>query len=445
MYSVTMQATVRIFYQKAPAKRTKGNLIPVKLCITHKGERKFYSLKDKVRNNDWMFISEETISRVMTDNPRGQYKDIRLEYDRIIREAENIINEIPAFSFNLFEGRFFNRAGSWNNVFSAMWTHIQDLLNEGRYGYAESFSSTLRAVKEFHTGKKFSFNPRKNKIETRKEIYLSGKPLNFIDITAGWLKDFELWLRKQDKSRSTIGIYARNIRVLFNLALKEHEVKAEYPFTKYTPKSSQGRKLALTASQISMIANYKTNDPQEQFYRDIFMFSFLGNGMNLSDITRLRYSNIVDGEIWFVREKTKGEKSNEDKLHVPISKNMQAIIDRHGNRTVGHDAYIFPVLKPGWDDKRKYLEIKQLTKMTNKSISQIALAVGIKERITSYVARHSFSTIAKNSGASVEFISECLGHSSVLVTKNYLKSFEKSTREEHSEKIENIIYNKNAI
>jgi site-specific recombinase XerD len=73
------------------------------------------------------------------------------------------------------------------------------------------------------------------------------------------------------------------------------------------------------------------------------------------------------------------------------------------------------------------------------------LIVGIKEKVSSYVARHSFSTIAKNSGTSIEFISEALGHSSVTVTKRYLKSFEKATRTEHSEKMENEIYNQKAV
>ena len=438
-YSVTMQATTGIFFQRAPAKRTKEDLIPVKLRVQRKEEKKYYSLKEKISNDKWMFIDENDIHKVMTKSPKGQYKDIRTEYDRIVREAENIIKEIPVFSFNLFEDRFFNKAGSWNNVFSALWTHIQDLKNEGRFGYAESFQSTLRTVKEFHTGKNFHFNHRTDKVENRKEIYLSGKSLNFVDITPRWLKNFELWLNKREKSRSTIGIYTRNIRVLFNLAINEHKVKAEYPFSKYTPKSAKKRKLALTAHEIGMIANYKTDDPREQFYKDVFMFSFMANGANLADIARLKYSDIEDSELVFVREKTKGEEAEEDKLHIPITKTMQSIIAWHGNRTVGHDAYIFPVLKPTWSDKQKYLEIKQLTKLTNKYVSRIASAVGIKKRVTSYAARHSWASISKNSGTSTEFISEALGHSSVLVTKSYLKSFEKSTRQEHAEKMEELI------
>jgi site-specific recombinase XerD len=65
--------------------------------------------------------------------------------------------------------------------------------------------------------------------------------------------------------------------------------------------------------------------------------------------------------------------------------------------------------------------------------------------MSSYVARHSWATIAKNSGSSVEFLSEALGHSSVKVTQGYLKSFERSTREAHAEKMEDAVYSNKAV
>lgn len=440
-----MEAIARIFFQKAPAKRTVNDLCPVKLCVTHRQERRYYSISKRIKKNEWLFLSEDDILKVTGESPRGKYRDIHFEYERIKNDAQNVINDIQPFSFNQFEDKYLNKIQSWDNVFSAMWSHIQDLKTEERFGYASSFESTLRAVKEFHTGKSFKYNPRKDKIENRMNDYINGKALNFIDITPAWLKRFETWVKKENKSRSTAGIYVRNIRVIFNIAIKVHKVKADYPFTEHKPKSASGRKTALTAHQISLIANYKTEHPLEQLYRDIFMFSFLANGMNLSDIARLKYSNIIDGEIVFVREKTKNEESDETKLHVQISKNMQSIIDRHGNKSVGFDSYIFPILKPGSDEKKNYAGIKQLTKQVNKYVRQIAKSVGINEDVTSYVARHSWSTIAKNSGTSIEFISEALGHSSVIVTKRYLKSFERSTRIEHSEKMENEIYNNSAV
>lgn len=439
-----MQATARIFFQTAPAKRTKDDLCPAKLCVTHHRTRRYYSLKEVIKKNNWLFMSEDDIKKVTGDSPRGVYRDISFEYKRIVDDAQDIINGIDTFSFGQFEQKFLKRPSSWDNVFIAMVDHIKTLKAEERFSYALSFESTLRALKEFHEGHKLDYNSRV-KVETRYNDYLSGKPLNFVDITPSWLKRFEAHLMKENRSRSTCGIYVRNLRVLFNLAMRVHKIKVEYPFNQHKPKTSEGRKIALSAYQISQIANYETKHPQEQFYRDIFMFSFLGCGMNLTDIARLKYSNIIDGEIWFVREKTKNKEADEDKLHVPITKNMQAIIDRHGNKAIGHDAFIFPVLKPEMTEEQKFMAVRQLTKMTNHHLKEIALRLNTCEPVSSYVARHSWATIAKNSGTSTEFISEALGHSSVVVTKGYLKSFERSTRLEHSENIENKIYNHKAV
>lgn len=433
-----MEATARIFYQKAPAKRTVDNLIPAKLCITHKGIRKYYSISDRIKKAEWQFLSEEAIQKVTSANPRGEYRDIKFEFKRITDEAEGIIRGMNPFSFNRFEEKYFNKITSWDNVFKAFIDQIEQLRGEERYSYALSFETTLGSVKAFHEGKKLEYNCR-DTVKNRYNDYLSGKPLNFIDITPSWLKRYEVWLHKDGKSRSTQGIYIRNIRVIVNKAIKLHKIKIEYPFDTYKPKTSEGRKIALTAYQISQIANYKTEDPQEQFYRDMYLFSFWANGMNLTDIARLKYSNIQDGEVSFVRRKTEREQSKEVKINIPINKSIQEIIDKYGNKSIGFDNYVFPILKPDMTEEKIFFEIRQFIKLTNGYLKSIAKRLKITEKLTTYTARHSWATIAKNSGASTEFIKEALGHSSVSVTENYLKSFEKKTRQEQSEKMESII------
>ena len=57
-------------------------------------------------------------------------------------------------------------------------------------------------------------------------------------------------------------------------------------------------------------------------------------------------------------------------------------------------------------------------------MKEIAAELGISKSVTTYFARHSFATVLKNSGASMEFISEALAHSSQQTTKNYLAGFE---------------------
>jgi integrase/recombinase XerD len=412
--------------------------------VTYNREQKYYSISKKIKNNDWLFLSESDVKSVSVKSPRGKFRDIADEYERIVKEAKDIINGLKKFSWNQFEESYFDKVQKWDNVFNAMWGHIQELKQEGRIGYASSFESTLKAVIEFNSGTLLDYNCR-DRISDRKDKYLTGKKLAFQDITEGWLKRFEADLKKKGKSRSTRGIYTRNIRRIFNLAIKKHGIVANYPFNEYQPKGGGSRKIALSAYQISQIANYKTDDPQEQFYRDIFMFSYLACGMNLSDIARLKKSSIEGDEIIFIREKTKNEDDEENKIHVSITRQMQTIINKHGNKAVGHDAFLFPVLRPDWDEVKQYAAIKELTKRVNRSLKQIAVKVGIKERMSSYVARHSWATITKNSGRTIEFVSEMLGHSSVLVTKRYLKNFEKSARKEASEEMEKIIYNTNAV
>jgi integrase/recombinase XerD len=443
-----MQATAHISFFTTQDKRTKEDLCPVKLCITHKRKQRYFSIRERLTKNDWQFITLDDIPKVTGESPRGKYRDIHFDYDRIKKEAEDIINAITnkgktPFSFSQFEDKYLNRTASWDNLFEAIWGHVNELKNEGRFGYASSFECSLRSIKEFHEGKKYKFK-RKDKIATRENLYLSGRPLRFIDITPDWLKRYEKYMQDEGLSKSTQGIYVRNLRVLFNIAIKKHKAQVPYPFIDHKPKKAQGRKLALTAHQISLIAGYKTEHPQEQFYRDLFMFSFLANGMNIADIARLKFSNIESGEINFVREKTK-RKETQETIRVPVTRQMQSIIDKHRNRAIGHDAYVFPILKPDWTDAACFMFIRGVVKTMNQYLKRMAVSVGIQENVSTYTARHSWATIAKNSGASTEFIKESLGHSNVSVTEAYLKQFEKATRREHSDKMEGEVYNNKAV
>jgi integrase len=106
------------------------------------------------------------------------------------------------------------------------------------------------------------------------------------------------------------------------------------------------------------------------------------------------------------------------------------IIERWGNRRIDGSTYIFPVLTKGLSAVRERQLIQQLTGVINDHMKIIAKHLGIESTLTTYVARHSFSTILQRSGASTEFISEALGHSNVKTTQNYLAGFEDESKKE---------------
>lgn len=91
------------------------------------------------------------------------------------------------------------------------------------------------------------------------------------------------------------------------------------------------------------------------------------------------------------------------------------------------DNYFFPIL-----DKKVYVNepmiknrVKKVTKQINAGIKESAIMAGIDpERMTTYVARHSFATALKRNGTDTGKISEMLGHDSFKTTQIYLDSFE---------------------
>ena len=71
-------------------------------------------------------------------------------------------------------------------------------------------------------------------------------------------------------------------------------------------------------------------------------------------------------------------------------------------------------------------------------MKSIAEELGIKKPVTTYSARHSFATVLKRSGASMDVISEMLGHSNLKNTRLYLDSFEKETLEKTTNALTNF-------
>ena len=87
------------------------------------------------------------------------------------------------------------------------------------------------------------------------------------------------------------------------------------------------------------------------------------------------------------------------------------------------------------DEIQKQKVKDQLVKTINKYMKRIGEEIGLERKLTTYVARHSFATVLKRSGAPMELISESLGHKSLHTTEAYLDSFEDETRKRFMERL----------
>ena len=109
---------------------------------------------------------------------------------------------------------------------------------------------------------------------------------------------------------------------------------------------------------------------------------------------------------------------------------MKEIIRRWGNKPSSPKEYIFPILQDNITPLRQYTLIQNLVGVINDCMERILKNLGIDKKATTYVARHTFSTVLKRSGASTESIQEALGHTNIKTTENYLDSFDKNAKKQ---------------
>jgi integrase/recombinase XerD len=232
---------------------------------------------------------------------------------------------------------------------------------------------------------------------------------------------------EKGNSISTVGIYLRSLRAIYNL---QNIDKSVYPFgtgkNKYTIPTSKNTKKALTVQEIGKIYNYEAEpNSTKEMAKDYWIFLYLCNGMNVKDFCLLKWENINENMLSYKRAKTERSQKESKRISVALKPESLEIIRRWGQPSINKDAYVFPHLNNKMNAVQKRTNYQGLTKTINKYVKQIAKELGINKNVTTYFARHSFATVLKRSGAKIEMISELLGHSSVNVTESYLDSFEK--------------------
>ena len=113
---------------------------------------------------------------------------------------------------------------------------------------------------------------------------------------------------------------------------------------------------------------------------------------------------------------------------------MQALLDKYKNKT-DSSPYLFPFLlgygkhPHDWavDNKREGMRLYHSAEARIAyHLKKIGERIGIKGKLTLYVARHSWATVARDSNIPVSVISEALGHSSETTTQIYLRSIRTS-------------------
>jgi integrase len=331
-----------------------------------------------------------------------EQKEIEEKILNFKSKANNIIKNLPLFTFDAFEENYLEERNTYNSVSVAFDKYIKQLEKEDRVGTASSYKCAKNSLKKFKEN------------------------LTFAEVSTPFLNSYEDWMLKEGNNLTTVGIYVRSLRAIYNQQKIDNSL---YPFgeakDKYSIPTGSNIKKALTNEELAKIYNYKAeSNSTKEMAKDYWIFLYLCNGINVKDFCLLKWGDIDGDMLTYNRAKTQRTKKGSKPILVALKEETLEIIKKWGNPSKSKDDYIFPHLELGMTAEKQRATYQQLTKTINKYLNKICEELKINKNVTSYYARHSYATVMKRAGVPIAMISDGLGHSSVPVTENYLDSFE---------------------
>ena len=402
-------------------RRAKANgSYPVKLRVFSTQPRKqmLYSIPFEYSKED--FKKVWTNKRINKD-----FKNDNIRIDAVRQKAVDVAKDIQPFSFERFEKLLFRKKGVGVSVKYHYNEYINTLKKSDRIGTAETYFYSLKAITNY-------LNSINQKIDK----------LVFYDVNVNWLKSFEKYLLASNLSITTVGIYLRPLRAIFNIAIKERDIDKEiYPFGEggYQIPNTKRVKKALNLEQLKKLYQAKPENKEQEKAKDFWFLSYNCNGMNLKDLALLKYSNLNNDSLTFYRAKTYfTSKHNLKEIQVYFNDYILKMLDKYGNEDKTSTNNVFDIIKPEYSEVDIKRRVNNFMRFINQHIKILALNNGVNEDISFLWARHSFATNSVRQGASLEFIQESLGHNSKTTTENYFAGFGNDVKREFANTLMNF-------
>lgn len=256
----------------------------------------------------------------------------------------------------------------------------------------ERYETCLRLTREFirHTYQK-------------EDLYLD-------ELSCQFVEDYEFYLKTVRKCcHNTTTKYLKNFKKITRLAIAKGWLKND-PFARTRFHLEPVERDFLEKHELKTLLEKPIDIPRMAQVRDIFCFCCL-TGLAFSDVQQLRAEHIVtdiDGKRWIrkARQKTK------NMCNIPLMEAAYKILMRYEDN-------------PYCQTHAVLLPVSSNQKM-NTYLKELADICGIRKRLSSHTARHTFATLTLASGATIENVAKMLGHSDTKMTRHYARVLDSS-------------------
>ena len=388
-------ATISVLVRK---NRTSTGTVPIQIRIIYNRNSCKINIGHRINTKDW----DNEKRKVKKSHPNS----VRLNniIQNYISKIDNIILQKEAdgekINFNEIKEKVFNKTISSNTLSEYTNSYLEELLEFKKFS---QHGSSLAQV---------------NKI-----ILHFGGDSTFKDITTNSIKKFIGYLKsKHNLSERSIINHLILLRSLCNKAIRDGLMNTNhYPFGKngISVKIPQSVKIGLTFEEIKLIENLDIEgDTTKWNAKNAFLLSFYFAGARISDVIRIKWTDIRDERLQYVMGK------NNKVSSVKITKKARKILDRYKLLKSKTDIYVLPELnkEENMSDIRIYNIIRFSTKKYNNWLKKIAKEVGITKNVTCHIARHSFGNISGDK-IPIQMLQKLYRHSEITTTINYQQSF----------------------
>lgn len=391
----------------------------IQLCVTKNSVRKRISLKLYVDPAYWDRVNERLIvERNLKGEQQKAANKQRIADNTLLEKykarAREVINRFEIervdWTLNQFEDAFLNNSKQ-ERFKPYLENHIKTLKETGHTGNSICYFETLRMLGKYDS-----------KLSQR----------YFADIDLRYVRKFDEFLQKRGNSGNTRKYYFKALRAILNKAMQEGVApESTYPFGKggfsVASLEETTEKRYLPNEYLEKIKNTPSSNPQNEYARQLFLFSYYCYGMAYVDMALLTKSNIKrlqDGDfIVYKRQKIRTQK-NVKPITIKIDSHIQSLMNSLNTAYPSVDNYILPIVTcAGYADEELYNHIRYRYSKYRKYLSALAEELGIDFNLTSYVSRHTAAMRLQSQGVAREKISQMLGHSDLETTNVYLDGF----------------------
>ena len=223
------------------------------------------------------------------------------------------------------------------------------------------------------------------------------------EIDHKFVTDFEFYLRTVSRcNENTTGKFMQIFRKIILIAKNNGWITID-PFANYHIHMKAVDRGYLTEEELERILKKDFQSQRLEQVRDIFIFSCF-TGLAYIDVYNLKKENICtsfDGSKWLKLHRQK----TATPVNLPLLKIPLAILEKYEGKLKNNR--VLPVLS---------------NQKANSYLKEIADLCGIKKKLTTHTARHSFaSVIALANNVSLPNVAKMLGHSSTRMTQHYAK------------------------